>query len=96
MDRIYKQALTSYETKISAKRFLDVQLQNGVMTVWYIDNPKENKDYEVCLVGTGWEVDLDGMQYVRTVQNLDGYVWHVFVKKVEKEWTIEDILRREG
>ena len=63
---------------------LDAQLQNGKIKVWcMIDEKMSVSKYVFDLCGTGW--DLDGWdlgKYLSTVQDEEGYVWHIFYKKI--------------
>ena len=61
------------------EKFLTVQLQRGITTVWAIVNPEiKEKDYLLYKVGTGWPLDGVYGNYLGTVQDWDNQVWHVF------------------
>lgn len=79
MDRIYKYKMIDSKMEIPAKVFLDVQIQEGEIVFWVIDNPRDNRIWEVFAVGTGREVDLTHAVYIGTVQ-VGKLVWHLFTK----------------
>lgn len=67
--------------KIPPRRFLSLQLQNGITTLWAsVLADRDPETLTIKMVGTGnGEVDLNDV-YIGTVQ-LDGYVWHYFITK---------------
>lgn len=65
--------------------FLSAQLQDGKVTVWAIvDKEKENNVSEIFICGTGWSIGEDNKywlnkeNFIGTVQDNWGLVWHVF------------------
>lgn len=65
--------------EIPAKAFLDAQVQEGEIVFWVVDNPRDNRTWEVFAAGTGWEVDLEHAVYIGTVQ-VGKLVWHLFAR----------------
>lgn len=67
-------------------KWLNIQEQNGWPHIWAIveENGKA-KDYEIAAWGTGWMVpdELMLMSYLGTAQDLDGYVWHYFMREAD-------------
>ena len=62
------------------EQILDVQNQNGVPVVWVIVNTELKKEPTALIaIGTGWELPSDIKEYVGTVQDEYGYVWHYFL-----------------
>jgi len=83
MRSIYKYPLQTHSAAvIRAEGFkpLDVQLQNGVITLWAEVSTAAivgECDNVVVLVGTGWTVPPRSA-YFATVQLPDGTVWHAY------------------
>lgn len=78
---IYKYQLAGSYIRIRApiEKFLSVQLQNGITTVWAIVNPEvEEQTYLLYKVGTGWPLKGIRGTYLGTVQDWENQVWHVF------------------
>ena len=64
----------------SGWRALTAQMQGDTLTLWASVYPNlPNIHTSVLVLGTGWEHDLDGWDYVATAQDRGGFVWHVFV-----------------
>ena len=64
-------------------RFLDIQTQGGSVVVWIeTDSDAETKTVNLIALGTGWEFPSDAVvEYVKTVQDDHGYVWHYYVEE---------------
>lgn len=73
-------------TEITAPivQFLKVDWQNGTGPVaWAIiddDNEESYRTYRVASIGTGWDCPTDS-DYIGTIQDDMGYVWHYFIIK---------------
>ncbi len=85
---IYKYELRLGLTIITVPRhckFLDTQIQNGVLCMWALVDPNvETTNINVHVVGTGHPLAerFFDMKYNGTVQ--DGkFVWHVFLEGVK-------------
>ena len=70
------------------KRILTVMSQEGWPTVWYeVSDEGPRKQIEIVAVGTGWPVDnetLEGMEYIGSVIDGGGYVWHYYANEYEE------------
>lgn len=87
MVKIYKDKLgiegNVVTIKGRIKKILTVQLQNGWPHVWYEVSDKEwvrDREIKIIAIGTGWELSDKGTywNYIGTVQDIDGYVWHYY------------------
>lgn len=60
-------------------KFLCVQVQNGIPTIWVMVNSKaELIGQGFRIIGTGWQLTEEPSgRYLGTFQ-LDGFVWHLF------------------
>ena len=69
-------AIDDYIVKI-----LDLQAQDGVPTMWAIvDSEIEAAGpIEIIAIGTGWELPAGIDEYLGTVQDEYGSVWHYFL-----------------
>lgn len=67
------------EVPISFKP-LDVQMQNGAMTVWgEVDTDSDVEKLTFFIVGTGHALPKEPTLYIGTVLQMDGrLVWHVY------------------
>ena len=89
MRSIYKYSLLNPYTKIEGhiEKLLDVQIQNGVPVIWAIvDTELINRKFYIYCYGTGWElneVEIRG-DYLGTIQDDEGYVWHYFLEEIEE------------
>lgn len=64
-------------------RFLSVQIQGGAPCVWYEFNPcAETVPVMFFVVGTGNDFEPGNAQYVGTVQDPSGFVWHYYAERV--------------
>lgn len=89
MQKILKYPLMEGEqaTKIKCKfvRLLDIQLQSDKTVAWILNDSKAPEaTIMITPVGTGWRVPsgvLDGMEYVKTVQDKYGLVWHYYMNR---------------
>lgn len=63
---------------------LCVQLQNGVRTLWFESEkaPLQTADRYFYVLPTGFGEIPDDATYVGTVQDAEGFVWHVYEKAV--------------
>jgi hypothetical protein len=77
MKTVYKYTVTpSVEMPIGAQ-ILDIQKQNGLITMWALVDPNASMEYRRFeVVGTGWSVG-DGLRHIKTSQDGE-FVWHVF------------------
>ena len=81
MRRIYKYQLMEAEC-ITARieKFLHLDYQDGITTVWAIMNDDYPEvTYKIVVQGTGWDMpnDLDESTYIGTLQ-AGFFVWHYF------------------
>ena len=65
------------------KKILCVQMQDGWPYVWYEVSDKEyvkEKEIKIVSVGTGLDIvdEISWWNYIGTVQDVDGYVWHYY------------------
>ena len=91
MVKIYKDRLDIEGNVITIKgrirKILTVQLQNGWPHVWYEVSDKEwvrDREIKIVAIGTGWEISDESAywNYIGTVQDVDGYVWHYYSNDV--------------
>jgi hypothetical protein len=62
-------------------RVLDVQMQNGAITVWALVPQGPVRPHRIYLFGTGFDVpssSLTTLTHIGTVQTPSGFVWHLF------------------
>lgn len=80
--QIWKFALATTSSLIRIPktwRAISAQMQDGTLTMWAIVDPDAPKtQVNVKVVGTGWPENLEGWQFLSTVQDGE-FVWHVFV-----------------
>jgi hypothetical protein len=82
MRTVHKAILTIGRTTLLIPRnaqVLTAQWQAGLLTLWYdyeTDDPVEKRTFDVF--GTGHLLPSTLMQYIATVQDSAGYVWHVY------------------
>jgi hypothetical protein len=62
-------------------QILSVQFQRGVLCCWAIaeEGATSSARIPVRIYGTGHECDADLITYKTTVQDHQGFVWHVFI-----------------
>lgn len=78
MSHIWKYGLVdAQEQPVPGGEIVAVGWQGGKLCVWIQDPDLENQQL-VKIVGTGWEVDLDGWRHVGSAIS-DALVFHVFV-----------------
>jgi hypothetical protein len=85
---IHKQVLSNRKIYLSyGSKLLDVQYQNGDLTLWYLTPLSAISDedvYEFHTFGTGWTISdgqVNSLTYFKTIQ--DGtFVWHIFYRKL--------------
>ena len=88
MKRIFKYELPIYGGVVTITanviKWLDVQEQDGWPVIWAI---VDDTGYEIVAWGTGWEFpdDLIKCDYLGTVQDGAGAIWHYFMKQVPAE-----------
>lgn len=65
---------------------LDIQYQYGKPTMWAMIDADEKlvSSFKIAAFGTGWEIPDVAKQYLGTLQDNDGYVWHYFEVEVEE------------
>ena len=84
MKKIFKyQFELSHEIEIQMPKdavFLDMQQQNGKLTLWAIvDIEKEMHTCVLYVFGTGMNFDMVGtLSHLKTIQDGIGNVWHFF------------------
>ncbi len=63
-------------------QILTVQIQYGQLALWALVMPEaEPVSRTILMRGTGHEIELPGLKYISTVQDLAGaLVWHFFEK----------------
>lgn len=64
-------------------KILSVQAQGDGIYLWaLVDTDKPTVTRVFTRIGTGWnlsdETDLFNQTYISTVQDRDGFVWHIF------------------
>lgn len=82
---IFKYTITDTNGKFMIPKraeFLDVQIQNMAVTLWFLVNPSVEKEKrEFKIIGTGWPLDEYPGKFLGTVQMAQGsLVWHIFEK----------------
>lgn len=86
MITIYKYTLDNFgEIRLPSKhKFLTVQMQNGKATFWFrVDTSSYDCEKSYAIYGTGWEIneyDSTNEKYIATVQDTNGFDWHIFEK----------------
>ena len=64
---------------------LDIQVQRSIVTAWVVtDNNAPEITLQIIPLGTGWEIPsdiLESLEYIKTVQDTAGFVWHYYMKK---------------
>ena len=86
MTKIYKYqlgtdgAITTIKGNI--KKILTAQFQPGIgPCVWYeVDDNVKEVEVDIIAIGTGWELpeEIKYWNYIGTVQDEFGYVWHYY------------------
>lgn len=60
-------------------KLLDIQLQRGVPTLWFLANPQSDTvETTLNIYPTGQRFDEDPGEYLATFQTSTGLVFHVF------------------
>ena len=80
---IYKYTIDSSTEYISMPKnakILDIQYQKSILTLWALVNPDNKQELRVFKIyGTGWDItNLESLNYLKTVQDMNNLVWHVF------------------
>ena len=88
MQRIYKYGLGIDGTVITIEdkieKFLHIENQDGWPMVWaLINDDVEKGKYDIYSIGTGWDIDVEDTEYIGTIIDKFGYVWHYFVKRLD-------------
>lgn len=105
MKKIYKYDLpiTGSTTHILApiEKILTVQMQNSIPVMWaMVDLDKEDTDWYIAAVGTGWDISGEPLEeYIGTVQDDMGYVWHYFtldVPELQKAYGLSEVAKSVG
>lgn len=84
MKQIFKYSVQPGTNIICAKvvKWLNIGMQAGAVYAWgIVDEDAPEKEWDVKLIGTGWEFEdfwSDEAQYLNTVIDEEGYVWHGF------------------
>lgn len=62
------------------EKFLNVRLQNGVPRIWAIvdTDEKAKNPVNIMAIGTGWEASENLGEYLGTLEDDWGYIWHYF------------------
>ena len=90
MRKIYKYELPVDGGIITIKqciiKILSIQEQNGIPVMWAIVDPDNEKiePLEIVAIGTGWELPTGLDDYLGTVQDGCGFVWHYFSLKLRE------------
>ena len=75
---------TTTDIKCNFVRVLDIQVQHSNVTAWILtDDSVPEVEISLIPVGTGWEIPseiMDGLEYIKTVQDDYGFVWHYHMK----------------
>lgn len=62
----------------SKAKFLSVQMQNDLPVAWFLvetENAAVERHFRIY--GTGWPIDEANLNYLGTIQDRSGFVWHV-------------------
>lgn len=60
-------------------KILSAGWQNGSIVIWSEVNVSNNPTCRIIAVyGTGWDMSDCDRKFISTVQDPDGFVWHVF------------------
>jgi hypothetical protein len=85
---IYKIPVTNnpkLPTDYTVLKILTVQLQDGEPKIWALVDPStpSEDNGSVIEIGTGWNLsnNVKDAEYISTVQDEYGYVWHYFYVK---------------
>lgn len=76
------------------EEILTVQWQTGTGPVLWaiIDTNKEEQEINIVALGTGWDLPERTQEYIGTIQDDFGYVWHYFTIKLNTiQSNIEDV-----
>lgn len=80
MKTVYKYQITrtgKIRLPIGAK-IVHTDKQNGEIFIWcLVDTDALTEKREFCVMGTGWDLGDEPFQYIGTVPDGHGYVWHV-------------------
>ena len=61
-------------------KILKVDYQNGLPMVWaMVDTEDIGVESRIMSFGTGWELPNGVEEYVGSLQDSEGYVWHYFI-----------------
>lgn len=81
---IYKYELTGRPIRLPHdSRILTAQYQGSAIFVWVELGTHPAINYRFYRVGTGWYDDTSNDSYLTTLQDKDGFVWHIFYKELE-------------
>lgn len=89
MKKIYKYELGTNGDIVTIKapieKILTTQWQNGIGPVLWviIDTDKEEQEIDIIALGTGLDMPKGVQDYIGTVQDDFGYVWHYFIIKLD-------------
>jgi hypothetical protein len=66
------------------EKVLTIQWQNGTGPVMWaiIDTDKNEQEINIVALGTGWDLPEQIQEYIGTLQDDMGYVWHYFIIKL--------------
>lgn len=85
MKKIYKYPLKTSGgvTVINNKiiEFLDIQMQDGIPTLWALVDTETETKTNILFIGTGWTLADEVDKYIGTVQDDYGFVWHYFAAR---------------
>lgn len=107
MITIYKYYLDPDKTHVRARNahileFLSVQVQHRDIVLWALVDTEKPANYaDIYILGTGWNLGtkrepwLTKENFVDTVQDRDGYVWHIFGVIPQEELKKEKVRQRE-
>lgn len=89
MKNIYKYTIDfdRYDATIAlptGATILDIHLQHKEFVLWALVDPTVQTTYTVSFIlyGTGWDIEEpeDMLEYMKTVQDSDGFGYHIFKK----------------
>lgn len=88
MKTIFKFAIPKMEQILHMPvgyKILTVAYQDNELCLWAELNPSDLArpiPVAISIYGTGWDMPEDPGTYIRTVQTIDGFVWHIYAKEL--------------
>jgi hypothetical protein len=63
---------------------LDVQRQKNNFALWYqVNTDSTVVEHQIHVVGTGHELPSGNLEYIATVQDNGGFVWHFYLERAQ-------------